>query len=184
MPVRNSALGRRLSVWSLSKAVRRLRPAKGLGATPISYTRSKIRFYPTDFCGRENGTKLANCASDFMAALAKQHTSPLAVRLNPMSPHYADCMAGKEASPAALASNLAYLQIDLTDPDFRRHLVKQARATCVASRWLVQAQRSLQKHVARAANNSSPPLMLEPRPTLFGAVGMDCLRPSVSTSTV
>jgi hypothetical protein len=101
--------------------------------------RQRLIFFLTDSCGRENGTKLANCASDFMAALAKQHTSPLAVRSNPMSPHYADCMAGKEASPAALASNLAYLQIDLTDPDFRTHLVKQARATRVALRWLVQA---------------------------------------------
>jgi len=43
------------------------------------------------------------------------------------------------ASPAALARNLAYLQIDLTDPDFRRHLVKQARATRAALRRLVQA---------------------------------------------
>jgi len=43
------------------------------------------------------------------------------------------------ASPAALARNLAYLQIDLTDPDFRRHLVKQARATRAALRRLVHA---------------------------------------------
>jgi hypothetical protein len=43
------------------------------------------------------------------------------------------------ASPAAVARNLAYLQIDLTDPDFRRHLVKQARATRAAFARLVQA---------------------------------------------
>jgi AcrR family transcriptional regulator len=76
----------------------------------------------------------ANGASEFMAALAKQHASPLAALLA-----YADCMAGMAASPAALARNLAYLQIDLTDPDFRRHLVKQARATRAALRRLVQA---------------------------------------------
>jgi tetracycline repressor-like protein len=35
-------------------------------------------------------------------------------------------MAG---SPAAFARNFAYLQIDLTDPDFRKHLVKHARET-------------------------------------------------------
>ncbi len=76
----------------------------------------------------------ANGASEFMAGLAKQHASPLAALLA-----YADCMAGMAASPAALARNLAYLQIDLTDPDFRGHLVKQARATRAALRRLVQA---------------------------------------------
>ena len=75
----------------------------------------------------------ANGASEFMATLAKQHASPLAALLA-----YADCMAGMSASPAALARNLAYLQIDLTDPDFRRHLVKQAGATREALRRLVQ----------------------------------------------
>jgi AcrR family transcriptional regulator len=78
--------------------------------------------------------EVANGASEFMAALAKQHASPLATLLA-----YADCMAGMAASPAALGRNLAYLQIDLTDPDFRRHLVKQARATRAALRRLVQA---------------------------------------------
>lgn len=78
--------------------------------------------------------EVANGSSEFMAALAKQYASPLAALRA-----YADCMAGMAASPAALARNLAYLQIDLTDPDFRRHLVKQARATRAALRRLVQA---------------------------------------------
>ena len=76
----------------------------------------------------------ANGTSEVMAALAKQHASPLAALLA-----YAECMAGMAASPAALARNLAYLQIDLTDPDFRRHLVTQAVATRAALRRLVQA---------------------------------------------
>ena len=38
-------------------------------------------------------------------------------------------MAGMAASPASFARNLAYLQIDLTDTDFRKHLVIGARAT-------------------------------------------------------
>jgi len=38
-------------------------------------------------------------------------------------------MAHLAKSPAALARNLAYLQIDLADPDFRGHLAAQARAT-------------------------------------------------------
>src|SRR6266403_5291368 len=78
--------------------------------------------------------EVANGASEFMAALANQHASPLGALLA-----YADCMAGMAASPAAVARNLAYLQIDLTDADFRRHLVKQARATRAALRQLVQA---------------------------------------------
>jgi hypothetical protein len=38
-------------------------------------------------------------------------------------------MAHLAESPAALARNLAYLQIDLADPDFRAHLATQWRAT-------------------------------------------------------
>lgn len=42
---------------------------------------------------------------------------------------YAECMADLAQSPAALARNLAYLQIDLADPEFREQLSIQARAT-------------------------------------------------------
>src|SRR5580658_10799807 len=80
--------------------------------------------------------KYADGAGGFIEALAKQHASPLAALRA-----YADCMAGMAASPAALARSLAYLQIDMTDPDFRRLLVKQARATRAALRRLVQAAR-------------------------------------------
>jgi hypothetical protein len=38
-------------------------------------------------------------------------------------------MASLASSPTALARNFAYLQIDLTDASFRRHLSKQALAT-------------------------------------------------------
>lgn len=78
--------------------------------------------------------KYADGAGEFVAALAKQHASPVAALRA-----YADCMAGMAASPAALARNLAYLQIDMTDPDFRRHLLKQARATRAGLRRLVEA---------------------------------------------
>src|SRR5580700_6633655 len=78
--------------------------------------------------------KYADGAGGFIDALAKQHASPLAALRA-----YADCMAGMAASPAALARSLAYLQIDLTDEDFRRHLVKQARATRAGLRRLVEA---------------------------------------------
>jgi len=38
-------------------------------------------------------------------------------------------MANLAESAAALSRNLAYLQIDLADPEFRAHLATQARAT-------------------------------------------------------
>jgi AcrR family transcriptional regulator len=78
--------------------------------------------------------KYSDGSGEFIAALAKQRASPLAALRA-----YADCMAGMAASPAALARNLAYLQIDLTDPDFRRHLVKQAKATRAGLQRLVEA---------------------------------------------
>ena len=78
--------------------------------------------------------KYSDGAGEFVQALARQHASPLAALRA-----YADCMAGMAASPAALARSLAYLQIDMTDPDFRRHLVKQSRATRAGLRRLVEA---------------------------------------------
>jgi AcrR family transcriptional regulator len=76
----------------------------------------------------------AGGTKDFLAALSKQHVSPLAGLFA-----YADCMSGMASSPAALARNLAYLQIDLTDPDFRKLLVKQARATRAGLQRLLEA---------------------------------------------
>src|SRR5687768_17946829 len=66
----------------------------------------------------------AESTGDFIGQLRAAHRSPLAaIRA------YAECMAGLAQSPAALARNLAYLQIDLADPDFREQLAIQARAT-------------------------------------------------------
>jgi hypothetical protein len=47
-------------------------------------------------------------------------------------------MAHMAASPAAFARNFAYLQIDLTDPDFRKHLVKHAAATRIELQKLIK----------------------------------------------
>lgn len=73
-------------------------------------------------------------AGAMMAAFAERHRSPLAALRD-----YSECMAGMASSPAALARNFAYLQIDLTDPDFRVHLAKGARATRDWFRQLIQA---------------------------------------------
>jgi AcrR family transcriptional regulator len=77
--------------------------------------------------------KYAEGAGEFIASLAERHSSPLAALRA-----YAGCMAGMAASPSALARSLAYLQIDLTDEEFRTHLVKQARATRAGLRRLVE----------------------------------------------
>jgi AcrR family transcriptional regulator len=68
--------------------------------------------------------RAASSSGDFIRELAKTHASPLAaVRA------YAECMAQMAQSPAALARSLAYLQIDLADPEFRAHLTVQSKAT-------------------------------------------------------
>jgi AcrR family transcriptional regulator len=72
--------------------------------------------------------------TEYFTNLRKEHDSPLAALRA-----YARCFAEMAASPAAFARNLAYLQIDLTDEDFRRNLVKQARAADAGLRGLVQA---------------------------------------------
>jgi AcrR family transcriptional regulator len=66
----------------------------------------------------------AASAGDFIRELGAAHRSPLAAIRK-----YAECLAHLAASPGALTRSLAYLQIDLSDPDFRKHLEVQARAT-------------------------------------------------------
>jgi AcrR family transcriptional regulator len=68
--------------------------------------------------------RFAGSAKEVMDGLRAQHRSPLAVVRA-----YAECMALLAKSPDALARNLAYLQIDLIDPDFRKPLVTNAKAT-------------------------------------------------------
>lgn len=76
----------------------------------------------------------AESTGDFIGQLRAAHKSPLAA-----IGAYAECMAGLAQSPAALARNLAYLQIDLADPDFRDQLSVQARATRAGLRGLLEA---------------------------------------------
>ena len=71
-------------------------------------------------------------AGDTVRGMRAEHRSPLAALRA-----YAECLAGMASSPAALARNLAYLQIDLSDPDFRAQLAVQGRATRDALRELL-----------------------------------------------
>jgi AcrR family transcriptional regulator len=78
--------------------------------------------------------KYANSGGDYFVDLEKQHSSPLAaIRA------YAACMAGMASSPAALARSLAYLQIDMTDRDFRKYLVKHSRTARAGLERLIRA---------------------------------------------
>lgn len=68
--------------------------------------------------------RAAEGSGDFIQQIRKASPSPLvAIRT------YTDCVAQLAASPAAFVRSLAYLQIDLTDADFRKHLLVQTRAT-------------------------------------------------------
>jgi AcrR family transcriptional regulator len=76
----------------------------------------------------------AASTGDFIADLQATHKSPVAaIRA------YGECMAALARSPAALARNLAYLQIDLADPDFREQLEVQAKATRIGLTNLLDA---------------------------------------------
>lgn len=76
----------------------------------------------------------AASAGALIRELRETHRSPLAALRA-----YAGCMAHLAPSPAALARNLAYLQIDLADREFRAHLVTQSRATRAGLQALLEA---------------------------------------------
>ncbi len=77
--------------------------------------------------------KFSGGTGEMFAELRRGHRSPLAALRA-----YSDCMAQMASSPAAFARNFAYLQIDLTDPDFRTHMAKHAAATRVELTKLIK----------------------------------------------
>jgi AcrR family transcriptional regulator len=78
--------------------------------------------------------RFAGSAGTVFDGLRAAHRRPLATLRA-----YAMCMADLAATPDALSRNLAYLQIDLTDPDFRAHLQDNARATRLEIESLVRS---------------------------------------------
>ncbi len=68
--------------------------------------------------------RFARSAGPVFEELRAAHRHPLATLRA-----YAVCMADLAPTPEALSRNLAYLQTDLTDPDFRAYLLTNARAT-------------------------------------------------------
>lgn len=79
--------------------------------------------------------KFAHSTGALFASLRAADPSPLATLYA-----YGDCMAQMGDSPEALAHHLMWLQQDLTDPDFRRFTLLQARAS----------RRELQRLIAEA----------------------------------
>jgi len=67
---------------------------------------------------------LADSTGDLFAGLRALHKSPLATLRA-----YAECMAELGPTPEALARNLTWLLVDLTDPGFKRNVQTQTRAT-------------------------------------------------------
>ena len=100
--------------------------------------------------------------AEFIRGLREKQRSPVAVLRC-----YAACLADLAASPAALARNLAYLQIDLTDPDFRQHLLAQARATRVALAEVVDEAMSIGE-LSRVADSQAIARVIET--TLSGSL--------------
>lgn len=62
-------------------------------------------------------------SEDEMMAGIRAQPSPLAALRA-----FADCVAGLAPTPEVLANNLAFLQIDLVDPDFQKLADRQARS--------------------------------------------------------
>jgi AcrR family transcriptional regulator len=75
---------------------------------------------------------LEDLPRETFARLRAEHSSPLATLHA-----YADCVAAMGESPGGLAHHLGYLQLDLTDPDFHRHLTKYSAATSAEIRALL-----------------------------------------------
>jgi AcrR family transcriptional regulator len=75
---------------------------------------------------------VASSAGLMIHGLRQKHDSPIeAIR------DYAECMAEMAATPEALARNLAYLTQDVSDPELRKILLVQSRATRTALKELL-----------------------------------------------
>jgi AcrR family transcriptional regulator len=71
--------------------------------------------------------------AEYFARLRRESSSPLAALHA-----YAECFAEMAESPETLAHHLGYLQLDLSDPDFRKHARDQARVADRAIRDLLE----------------------------------------------
>ena len=77
--------------------------------------------------------RAAGGTADYLERIRAEHESPLEALYA-----YAACFAAMAESPETLAHHLAYLQLDLTDPDFLRSARGQARVGDRAIRELIE----------------------------------------------
>jgi AcrR family transcriptional regulator len=88
--------------------------------------------------GSKRGLLLAFAAagsadvSDELKAIRAQHTSPLAAIFG-----VARCMASMADTPETLANSLAFLQMDLVDPEFHQHAAAHSRGMLAAMKALL-----------------------------------------------
>lgn len=79
--------------------------------------------------------RFAGESASMFAAIRAAHRSPLAALHD-----YGACMARMGDSPAELAHHLSWLQLDLSDPEMRRHLAVEAKvARQEIAKWLDEA---------------------------------------------
>jgi AcrR family transcriptional regulator len=72
----------------------------------------------------------ADGTESMLAGFRATRRSPLAVIR-----HWAACMGGLGETPQAVVNNLSWLQLDLSDPEFRAHVRRNAEST----RWAFEA---------------------------------------------
>jgi AcrR family transcriptional regulator len=88
--------------------------------------------------GSKRGLLLAVTASA-SAGVAAEYARIRAAHRSPLAAVFAvaDCMAAMAGTPEMLANSLAFLQIDLTDPEFHEHGLAHSRATQVELKALL-----------------------------------------------
>jgi AcrR family transcriptional regulator len=90
----------------------------------------------------------AESAGEMLRGLRTRNDSPLATIRD-----YAECMAGMARTPEALARNLAYLTVDISDPELRKPLLLQSRATRAGLQELLDE--AVQRRELRAGTDTS-----------------------------
>jgi AcrR family transcriptional regulator len=80
----------------------------------------------------------ADGTESMLAGFRATRRSPLAVVR-----HWAECMGGLGETPEAVVNSLAWLQLDVSDPEYRAHVQRNAEATRRAFEvWLDEAVES------------------------------------------
>jgi AcrR family transcriptional regulator len=122
---------------AILEATQRAMSRYGPARLTLAHVAAEIGVAPATLMQRFGSKRglLLSLAKQGVAGTGQQYAAIRAAHPSPLAALFAvgDCMAGVASTPEALANNLAYLQIDLTDPDFHRLILEQSR---VARAWL------------------------------------------------